>query len=207
MTENRDGDDTAAARERHEAGAHGGRGPRQALEVLDFWFADGMDKRWFRATPAFDAEVRRRFVERWRQAADGELDAWAASARGALALVIVLDQFPLNMFRGQPESFSTEARAVAVARGAIERGFDRVLAPRQVAFLYMPLMHSEELADQDDAVALFEAAGLADNLRFARHHRDLVRRFGRFPHRNAILGRESTPEEVAYLASREAFTG
>jgi uncharacterized protein (DUF924 family) len=179
----------------------------QPDDVLAFWFGDGMAGRWFRSTPAIDASIRARFEPLWREAAAGALDHWLEHADGAVALAIVLDQFPLNMFRGRPEAFSTEARAIAVSHRAIARGLDRYLSPERLAFLYMPLMHSERLDDQDLSVRLFEAAGLEENLRFARHHRDLIRRFGRFPHRNAILGRTSTPEEQAYLASDEAFTG
>jgi uncharacterized protein (DUF924 family) len=111
------------------------------------------------------------------------------------------------MYRGQPLAFATEQRAVALVRQAIERGDDQRLPRDRVMFLYLPLMHSENLADQDQSVAMFQRAGLADNLRFAEHHRGIVRRFGRFPHRNAILGRESTAAERAYLASPEAFRG
>jgi uncharacterized protein (DUF924 family) len=137
----------------------------------------------------------------------GDLDSWQNTPEGALALVIVLDQFPLNMFRGKPESFSTESQSREVARKAIAKGWDEKLEISSLAFLYMPFMHSENLEDQDRSVYLFEAAGLIDNLRFAKHHRELIRRFGRFPHRNAILGRESSEEELEYLASREAFHG
>ena len=181
--------------------------PVDPQAVLAFWFADGMQRRWFNATPALDAEIRARFEDTWRQAAAGELDSWAATADGALALAIVLDQFPLNMFRGQSASFSTEAKAVSIALDAVARGLDRQLAHARLAFLYLPLMHSEDLADQDRSVHLFEQAGLDANARFARHHRELIRRFGRFPHRNRALGRDSTAEELAYLASDQAFTG
>ncbi|ROR34441.1 DUF924 family protein [Inmirania thermothiophila] len=176
-------------------------------EVLDFWFDARVRGQWFRATPALDAEIRDRFEGLWRRAAGGGLAAWEATAEGALALVIVLDQFPLNMFRGRPEAFSTEALAREVAARAIARGLDAALDDAGRAFLYLPFMHSEDLRDQDRAVALFAAAGLEDNLRWARHHREIVRRFGRFPHRNAVLGRPSTPEEEAWLASPEAFRG
>jgi uncharacterized protein (DUF924 family) len=179
-------------------------GPQQ---IIDFWFAEGMEKLWFRSTEVLDGEIRERFQHLWQRAASGELEDWACDAEGALALVIVLDQFPLNMFRDEARSFSTEARAVAVTRDAAAKGFDQQLSGNHQAFLYMPLMHSEDLMHQDDAVRLFEAAGLASNARFARHHRELIRRFGRFPHRNKALGRASTPEELGYLASREAFTG
>jgi uncharacterized protein (DUF924 family) len=121
--------------------------------------------------------------------------------------VIVLDQFPLNMFRGEAQSYSTGEQALEVAADAVARGLDRELEGERLAFLYMPFMHSENPGDQEQSVALFEAAGLEDNLRFARHHRELIRRFGRFPHRNAILGRPSSAEELAYLASKEAFLG
>lgn len=179
----------------------------QTKEILEFWFADGMDKLWFRATPAFDAEIRERFEATWRAAADGRLQTWEDSAAGSLALVLVLDQFPLNMYRGTAQAFSTGDDAIRVTRSAVDRGLDAALSDPQKAFLYMPLMHSEQLADQDESVHRYRAAGLADNLRFAEHHRELIRRFGRFPHRNAILGRGSTPEELAYLDSKEAFTG
>lgn len=111
------------------------------------------------------------------------------------------------MFRDRPEAFASEAKAIDVSKAAIDERLDQALAGEQLAFLYMPLMHSEDLEDQDRSVALFEAAGLDDNLRFARHHRALIQRFGRFPHRNAILGRSSTQEELDYLASKAAFKG
>ena len=176
-------------------------------EVVEFWFSEPVRKLWFDATPAFDQQLRERFGSTYEAAAAGELDDWQRTPTGALALVIVLDQFPLNMFRGQARSFETEARSREVAAAAIEQGFDARLDDKQKAFLYLPFMHSESLADQDRCVALFESAGLNDNLKWAYHHRDIVRRFARFPHRNAILGRDSTAEEQAYLASDEAFKG
>ena len=179
-------------------------GPRQ---IIDFWFAEGMEARWFRSTEVLDCEIRERFQGVWQRAANGGLEDWAGDAEGALALVIVLDQFPLNMFRDEARAFSTEAGAVAVTRDTVEKGLDQQLFGSHKAFLYMPLMHSEDLVHQNEAVRLFEAAGLASNLHFARHHRELIHRFGRFPHRNKTLGRAITPEELAYLASKEAFTG
>lgn len=176
-------------------------------EVLDFWYGEEMAKRWFNATPALDEEIRTRFEATWAAAAQDTLSHWRNRAQDCLALCIVLDQFPLNMFRGKPKSFSTEEQAIAVAKHAIAQGFDRQIDKARLAFLYMPLMHSEYLLDQDLSVQLFAAAGLVHNLRFAQHHQDIVRRFGRFPHRNAILGRSSTPEELAYLDSKEAFKG
>lgn len=182
-------------------------GMAEVQDVLGFWFAERVRERWFDSTPELDEEIRDRFQPLWERAARGELDAWAVRPEGALALAIVLDQFPLNMFRGDPRSFSTEQAAVGVSREAVRAGVDQELEPQRRVFLYMPLMHSEDAADQDASVRLFEASGLEDNARFARHHRELIRRFGRFPHRNAILGRQSTAGELAYLASDEAFTG
>lgn len=175
--------------------------------VVEFWFSAQVRPLWFNSTPAFDAELRESFLETYRAALDGELAHWADSPEGALALVICLDQLPLNMFRNQAESFAGEAASRQIAAAAIERGFDQALDKIQKVFLYMPFMHSENLADQDRAIELFELAGLADNLHWAKHHREIVSRFGRFPHRNAILGRHSSQEELAYLASDEAFTG
>ena len=178
----------------------------QSADVVAFWFAPDVRPLWFASTLDFDEQLRARFLETYRAAA-GQLTDWEATAEGALALVIVLDQFPLNLFRGQPESFATEAAARAVADRAIVRGFDQALPPEQRQFLYLPFLHSEALADQERSVRLYQQPGLEDNLRFARHHRDLIARFGRFPHRNAILGRTSTAEERAYLAAPGAFHG
>ena len=178
-----------------------------ARELIDFWFSPRVEKLWFNSTPAFDQELRDRYADTYVAACRGECDVWQTSPLGALALVIVFDQLPLNIFRGQPQSFASEARARAVAEKAIANGFDTRLRDAQKAFLYLPYMHSENLADQDRSIELFTEAGLESNLRFARHHREIVRRFGRFPHRNAILGRQSTAEELTWLASKEAFKG
>ncbi len=176
-------------------------------DVLDFWYSARISARWFASTPELDDEIRTRYQDLWQRGRAGQLATWTDSPEGALALVIVLDQLPLNMFRGQAIAFSSEQQAVAVAKAAIQRGFGSRLAQERVAFLYMPLMHSEDLTDQDLSVDCFRGAGLAAQMRFAEHHRGIVRRFGRFPHRNAILGRDSTAEELAYLASPEAFKG
>lgn len=176
-------------------------------DVVAFWFAPDVRTLWFAATPEFDAALRARFLSTYQAAAADQLADWETTAEGALALVIVLDQFPLNLFRGQPESFVTEAAARTVADRAITRGFDQTLPPVQRQFLYLPFMHGEALADQERSVRLHQQPGLEEGLRFARHHRELIRRFGRFPHRNAILGRISTPEECAYLAAPGAFHG
>jgi uncharacterized protein (DUF924 family) len=175
--------------------------------ILDFWYSKEMQGRWFASTPVLDQEIRDKFEALWRKAAAGELDQWKDSPEGCLALIIVLDQFPLNMYRGKAVSFKTGQQAIDVAKHAIENGFDRRLTAERLAFLYMPFMHSENLEDQDLSVRLFEAAKLESNLRFALHHRELIRKFGRFPHRNSVLGRQSTSEETEYLASSEAFLG
>lgn len=178
---------------------------QEIQSVLDFWFAPEVAKHWFASTPELDADIRRRFEPLWQRAAAGEFDAWADSATGALALIIVLDQFPLNMFRGEAAAFSTEQHAVRVTRQAVARNFHLTANDQQRLFLFLPLMHSENLDDQDASVALFTAAGM--ETRWAEHHRQIVQRFGRFPHRNASLGRQSRPEELAYLASDAAFKG
>lgn len=181
--------------------------PVSKEEILDFWFSPEMKKAWFNSTEALDKKIRSQYETTWKAAIRGDYDEWKDSAEGCLALSILFDQMPLNMFRGEVKSFSTEAMAIRVAKHAIDKGFDRYIDKDRLAFLYMPLMHSEKIADQELSVALFEKAGLEENLRFAKHHRDLIKKFGRFPHRNKILQRESTAEEKAYLNSKQAFTG
>jgi uncharacterized protein (DUF924 family) len=176
-------------------------------EILDFWFSDEVRKLWFNSTREFDALIRERYAALWESARRGELDDWMQSAEGCLALVILLDQFPLNMFRGEAKSFAGEAQSRDVARVAIQHNFDQSLDAERRAFLYMPFMHSEQLADQKRALELFAQPGLEGNLRFARHHHDIVEKYGRFPHRNQALGRESSAAEIEYLNSKEAFTG
>ena len=174
--------------------------------VLSFWFgepgADGsLPKRqeWFRKDPAFDAAIAEGFGGDCEKAARGDLDALMATAEGCLALLILLDQFPRNMFRGSRLAFATDGKAREVTRHALKHGFDAALAPVQRVFLYLPLEHSEDLADQERMVALAEALGDADLVDYAVRHRDIIARFGRFPHRNAALGRASTEEEAAFL--------
>ncbi|MDH5352865.1 MAG: DUF924 domain-containing protein [Gammaproteobacteria bacterium] len=176
-------------------------------DIIDFWFCKEVSQYWFNSTEEFDRQLREDYAELWQQAADGELVDWQESALGSLALVILLDQFPLNMFRGEAKCFATEAQSREVAGVAIDRGFDINLPANQKSFLYMPFMHSESLEDQGKSLQLFDQAGLEDNFRFARHHYSIVQRYGRFPHRNAILGRESTEAELEYLNSKEAFLG
>ncbi len=176
-------------------------------DVLTFWFSERVKLLWFNSTPEFDDELTDKFLDTYLAALSGDLSNWEDSPQGALALVICLDQFPLNMFRNQVEGFAGETPSRQVAARAIEKGFDQSLDDAQKAFMYMPYMHSEDIADQDRVLELFSNAGLEDNLKWAKHHRGIVSRFGRFPHRNAILDRQSTPEEIAYLQSDEAFTG
>ena len=175
--------------------------------LIDFWFSDDAKRHWFNSTRAFDRRLVDSYTDTWQQAKTGALDDWQRTAEGSLALVIVLDQFPLNMFRGTAKCFSTGAKSRDVARGAIEKDFDKALSTSQKSFLYMPFMHSEDLDDQALGVELFSQPGLENNLRFARHHYRIVERFGRFPHRNKMLGRESSEAEIKYLKSKKAFKG
>jgi uncharacterized protein (DUF924 family) len=169
-------------------------------DILAFWRAADRE-RWYKRDAAFDAEVRSRFFELWQTAAAGELSSWEATDDGALALVIVLDQFPRNMFRDDIRTYSSDGLARAVADRAIARGADMGVEPALLEFLYMPLMHSEQLADQRRCVELFRKTGNADNLKYAEDHADIIRKFGRFPHRNRILGRPTTLPEQAFLDS------
>lgn len=167
-------------------------------DILAFWREAGRE-RWYKPNDAFDAEIRRRFLLLWHEAAAGGLTSWEDSDDGVLALVIVLDQFPRNMFRGTPEAFASDAPAREVARRAIARGTDRRIDPLLLEFLYLPFMHSEHLPDQLRCVALFENTDNAENLKYAREHADIIQRFGRFPHRNRLLGRDTTADEQAFL--------
>jgi uncharacterized protein (DUF924 family) len=180
-------------------------------EILSFWLGDGSRPRdeWFRRSEAFDEEIRARFGDAIERARDGELDAWKAQPRGRLALVILLDQFSRNVFRGSARSFAHDGAALALALEGIVVGEDRGLSPLERSFLYMPLMHAEDRAVQERSCAEFArlaaeappplAGYLATAAKFARAHRDIIERFGRFPHRNAVLGRSSTAEETEFL--------
>lgn len=181
--------------------------PALAQQINDFWFSDRISPYWFSASKALDDEIRTTYENDWLLARTGAFEDWLNSPYSALALIILLDQFPLNMFRGQPESFITLQQAIEACYAAFAKGYDRKLPKSKLVFLFMPLMHSEDIADQYKSVELFEKYGLDDNLRFAKHHQEIVQRFGRFPHRNAILGRENTPEEIEYLNSDNAFKG
>lgn len=172
-------------------------GPTVA-DVIAFWRDAGPD-RWFKKDAAFDEEIRSRFLPTHEAAAAGRLTAWEAAADGALALLILLDQLPRNMFRDSARAFATDPLARAIAAGALLRGFDAQVPADMRTFFYLPFEHSEDIADQERCLALYKAAGDADNLKWAELHADIVRRFGRFPHRNAVLGRATTPEEQAFL--------
>jgi uncharacterized protein (DUF924 family) len=180
-------------------------------DVLAFWFEGDPNqwrKRWFEADEKFDAEIAERFGLALDAARDGALDRWASTADGTLALVIVLDQFGRNIHRGSMLAYAGDAHARRIARSAVTGGADRHLTPVQRVFLYLPFEHSEDRADQDLSVELFDRlAGtpeLTDAVAYAHRARETFRRFGRFPHRNVILGRTSTPEEAAFLAERAA---
>ncbi|KRR10419.1 hypothetical protein CQ12_10120 [Bradyrhizobium jicamae] len=167
-------------------------------DILAFW-RDAGPSCWYKRDDAFDAEVRRRYLDLWQKAAAGELSSWETSDDGALALVIVLDQFPRNMFRGDAKTYASDARAREVVHRAIARGVDARIDGALREFLYLPFNHSEHLSDQLRCIELTRAAGNAENLKWAEHHADIIRRFGRFPHRNRLLGRTTTPEEQAFL--------
>ena len=178
-----------------------------AQSIIEFWFSDKVKSKWFNSSIEFDKEIKSNYESIWLETLQGKNKSWQDSAEGCLALVIILDQFPLNMFRGEVKSFSSEAMAIKVNKIAIELGFDKEIDKDKVSFLYLPLMHSENIEDQNLCVKLFEKAELPENLRFAKHHRDIVKKYGRFPHRNKILNRESSQDEIDYLNSDNAFTG
>ena len=181
-----------------------------AEAVLAFWFAEESAAHWFAADAAFDAQIRTRFGAVATAAADGELDGWTRTPLGWLALLILLDQFSRNLHRNDAKAWAQDPKALSLALAGIERGDDQALPPLQRVFAYLPLEHAEDLAVQHRSVALFEAlcaesqpeqrASFEGFLDYARRHRDVIERFGRFPHRNAVLGRSSTAEEAIYLA-------
>ena len=168
-------------------------------EVLDFWFREDVKPFWFEPDPSFDQLVRKQFAELFARAATGELKAWETSLEGCLALCILLDQMPRHMFRGDPRAFATDDKALAIAEHALANRFDAELPAERKQFLYLPFMHSESLSNQLRALALFESQGIPRNRRYAEEHVAIIRRFGRFPHRNAILGRPSTDAETVWL--------
>jgi uncharacterized protein (DUF924 family) len=170
-----------------------------AQELLDFWLEEVGPKGWYRQDAALDERIRERWGGLWEEACRGGLAAWAATPRECLALVILLDQFPRNMFRGSARAFASDHRALTVAKLAILHGHDQRVEMPERQFFYLPLMHSEVLTDQDKCVRMFLLSGGGENLRHARAHREIIRRFGRFPYRNDVLGRRTTEEEAAFL--------
>ena len=189
--------------------------PDRATALLDFWFGPPGDpgreqhrEIWFRSNVEFDAALRREFLADYEAAAAGMLLSWEAEAEGALALVLLLDQVPRNIFRGAPRCYATDAAARAAADRALDRGFDQMVPPAWRLFFYMPFHHSEDLADQQRSLALSEALPRNPDRRgslrrYGRPYIEVIERFGRFPHRNEILGRQSTPAEIAFLAERD----
>lgn len=183
--------------------------PSEPGEVLNFWFGrEGEEgygefrEAWFQKDQEFDEQVRGRFLEDYERAARGEYDRWREEPESRLALVILLDQFPRNLFRGDPRTHATDDKALVISNKALQKGLDRELLTFQRHFLYMPFMHSEDLENQRRSVALFRELadeGSPDVTEYAEGHRDIVERFGRFPHRNEVLGRRTTPEEAEFL--------
>jgi uncharacterized protein (DUF924 family) len=180
----------------------------RADEILEFWFGAGSDpareRPWFAQDDGFDRACRIGFLADHERAAAGELDSWKAEPSSTLALILLLDQFPRNIFRGSPRAFATDPEALATAKHAIACGFDLALPPVQRPFIYLPFQHSENLDDQQESLRLFRKLGAehpatAGYVEYAEHHLEVIRRFGRFPHRNAVLGRASTPEEAEHL--------
>jgi uncharacterized protein (DUF924 family) len=172
-------------------------GSGTAADVNAFWLAAGPD-RWYRKDEAFDREVRERFADLHAEAAAGRLHSWSSSPEGTLALVILLDQFSRNMFRGARDMFAHDQKALAIARQGVAAGFDNRVDPVLRQFFYMPFMHSESIVDQERCVALCHGLP-TDTLRYAREHERIIRRFGRFPHRNRLLGRHTSPAERTFL--------
>lgn len=171
----------------------------EAEKVLDFWFEELTPKQWFTKDLALDEQIAERFGELHRQATQAELQAWRKSATGSLAEIIVLDQFSRNIYRDSPRAFAYDGMALVLAQEAIAKGFDTELELDRRAFMYMPFMHSESLTIHQAALRYFATPGLEKNLEFEKRHLKILERFKRYPHRNAILGRKSTAEELAFL--------
>lgn len=175
-------------------------------DILKFWFGTTdltaqleRNQAWFRSTDAFDAEIREKFQGTWRAAGTGALDHWMDAPDSCLALIVLLDQFPRNMYRGQGRAYASDFRARVAARRLLDEGWDQNLGKRFRTFAYLPFEHSESVADQERAVALMTSQGEERGMKTAQEHLDAILRFGRFPHRNAPMGRTSTADELAYL--------
>jgi len=175
-------------------------------DVLTFWFEQTKAQQWFQTNPEFDEVIRQRFLDAYDKASMGIFDDWKTGPDGCLALCILLDQFPRNMFRGTPKAFATDGKAIVISKFAVSKGFDQILSPIKRRFLYLPYEHSENLNDQRKCVELFEKTKKDDPLGYdyALRHLKTIEQFGRFPDRNKILGRMNTPEEEVYLAGLAA---
>ncbi|RVU34695.1 DUF924 domain-containing protein [Hwanghaeella grinnelliae] len=167
--------------------------------VLRFWFEESTPQQWFEKNADFDRVIEERFGDLHQEASNGGHDDWAKSANGALALILVLDQFSRNLFRDDPRAFAQDGKALSLAREAISKGQDKEVSEERRVFFYVPFEHSEDLADQEESLPYFESLSNPEYLRYAIAHRDIIARFGRFPHRNDVMGRESTAEEIAFL--------
>lgn len=177
-------------------------------EIIRFWFEETRPEQWFQVTESFDNLIRERFAATCDMAGEGLCDSWSADAEGCLALVIVLDQFPRHIFRDRPEAFATDRKALLIAKHAISKSFDQLLDPVKRGFLYLPFQHSEDLHEQNRSVELYGAMKEENRTgyEYAVRHQEVIEKFGRFPHRNYILGRESTPEEEEYLGGSKGGT-
>lgn len=182
-----------------EYGADQKRKANMYEEIIDFWFTEFGPKQWWQKDTELDAMIQCRFGSLHKQAQAGELFEWRETASGSLAEVIILDQFSRNIYRGKPESFACDPLALALAQFAISKGFDIELPQTERCFLYLPFMHSESRLIHAEAVKLFESLGNVNNLEFEHKHKAIIDRFGRYPHRNSILGRESSAEEIEFL--------
>jgi uncharacterized protein (DUF924 family) len=169
-----------------------------ADEIVAFWKTAGPD-RWFKKDDTFDQQLRDRFLTAHETAAAGKLGDWETTVNGTLALLLLLDQFPRNMFRNNARAFATDPQALALAKRALGRSFDTRVEPELRTFFYLPFMHSEEMIEQERCVALYRAASDANGAKWAQMHADIIERFGRFPHRNQVLGRTTTTEEQTFL--------
>jgi uncharacterized protein (DUF924 family) len=179
----------------------------EPIDIINYWYSDEIQKYWFSSTKEIDIQIKNKYEKIWQQANVGYYDNWMNKADGCLALIIIFDQFPLNMYRGKKASFKTEKKAIEITLHALKKGFDKDIEQKKLIFLFMPLMHSENLEHQNLAIKLFEKYKLMKNLEFAKHHKNIIKKFGRFPHRNLILKRESTKQEIEYLKSEQAFNG
>ncbi len=175
-------------------------------DILYFWFEQTQPPQWFQVNPAFDTEIQERYGDVYDKASRGIFDDWKNDSDGCLALVLLLDQFPRNMFRGTAKAFASDGKALVISKYALSKGFDQVLSPMKRRFLYLPFEHSENLNDQRKCVDLFEKMKKDDPLGYdyAMRHLKVIEKYGRFPHRNKILSRMSTPDEEEYLAQAGA---